>query len=324
MHQEHARRGSPDHFGFEGSGDEARVWLDTAYSTNLRLTGPLGGVKHERADHGPVVFDHIRIDATYTFDSDPMPVLVVVDVLRGAAEFVRDGVTDRVQDGDSVLVSGWQMPFAGAADFPHLRTTSLSRDCLLAAVEEAAPERHGDDLVFASYVPHSPAAGARWRATVDEISSMLPDATSPQQREAAARLLGHTLLHTFPNNVVRPSAPGVDDDVSDESPSTVLRAARIVEANASEDFTAGDLARECGVTPRALQYAFRKHLGCTPQDYLRRVRLDLARRSLVEGTAETVGDAAAAYGFFNPGRFASEYRKVFDENPGQTLYKSDI
>ena len=115
MHQEHARRGSPDHFGFEGSGDEARVWLDTAYSTNLRLTGPLGGVKHERSDHGPVVFDHIRIDATYTFDSDPMPVLVVVDVLRGAAEFVRDGVTDRVQDGDSVLVSGWQMPFAGAA-----------------------------------------------------------------------------------------------------------------------------------------------------------------------------------------------------------------
>ena len=74
--------------------------------------------------------------------------------------------------------------------------------------------------------------------------------------------------------------------------------------------------------PRALQYAFRKHLGCTPQDYLRRVRLDLARRSLRDGTSESVSDAAARYGFFNPGRFASDYRQVFDENPRQTLHRA--
>ena len=73
------------------------------------------------------------------------------------------------------------------------------------------------------------------------------------------------------------------------------------------------------MTPRALQYAFRKDLGCTPQDYLRRVRLDLARQSLRDGSAQSVGDAAARFGFFNPGRFASDYRQVFDENPGQTL-----
>jgi AraC-like DNA-binding protein len=36
-----------------------------------------------------------------------------------------------------------------------------------------------------------------------------------------------------------------------------------------------------------------------------------------------VGDAAAKYGFFNPGRFASEYRQVFDENPRQTLDRSN-
>ena len=102
------------------------------------------------------------------------------------------------------------------------------------------------------------------------------------------------------------------------------RAARIIEAHASEELTPGDLARECNVTPRALQYAFRKHLGCTPQDYLRRVRLDLVRRSLRDGTSLSVSDAAAAHGFFNPGRFAVDYRQVFDENPGQTLERSNI
>ena len=36
---------------------------------------------------------------------------------------------------------------------------------------------------------------------------------------------------------------------------------------------------------------------------------------------EGVGDAAAQVGFFNPGRFASDFRQVFDENPGQTLLR---
>jgi AraC-like DNA-binding protein len=280
-------------------------------------------VQHERTNHGAVAFDHIRIDASYTFDSDPMPVLLVVDVLRGAVEYVRDGVTDRLHDGDSVLVAGWDMPFSGVGDFPELRTTSLSADGLLAAVEEADPD-FGQRLIFTSYVPHSPAAGARWRATVDQISSMLPADATAEQQEAAACLLGHTLLHTFPNNVVvRATLPGVDHDVADDSPSTVRRAARIIEAHASEELTPGDLARECNVTPRALQYAFRKHLGCTPQDYLRRVRLDLVRRTLRDGTSLSVSDAAAAHGFFNPGRFASDYRQVFDENPRETRERSN-
>ncbi len=320
MSHERARRGVPDHFGFEGSGDQARAWLDTVYGTNLRLTGPMGGVRHERTDHGVVAFDHITVDAAYTFDSDPMPTLVVVDVLRGEIEYVREGHADRVHDGDSVLVSGWDMAFSGSADHPELRTTSLSANALFATLEESDPEHPGWPIIFTSYVPHTPEAGARWRATVDQVSSMLPvDATSDQE-DAAARLLGHTLLNTFPNNVVvRATLPNGDPDDADDSHSTVRRAARIIEAHAAEELTPGDLARECNVTPRALQYAFRKHLGCTPQDYLRRVRLDLARRSLRNGTAQSVSDAAAAYGFFNPGRFASDYRQVFDENPGQTL-----
>jgi len=46
------RRGSPESFDFEGSGDEARRWLDAVYGTSLRLTGPLGRVRHSRDDHG--------------------------------------------------------------------------------------------------------------------------------------------------------------------------------------------------------------------------------------------------------------------------------
>ncbi len=324
MPQSRARRGPPDNFDFQGSGDEARAWLDAVYGTSLRMTGPLGCVQHRREDHGSVAFDHILIDASITFDSDPMPALVVVDVLGGVTHYTRDGVTDRVEDGDSVLVAGWNMPFTGRSEHQELRATTVTGQALMAAVQEVAPDYPWQHITFTSYLPRSVAAGARWRATVDQLSAHFPDESDEPAHDEATRLLVHTLLETFPNNVsVRAGSADPVDVRRDTSPSTLERAARIVEAHGFNDLGPADLARECGVSPRALQYAFRRHLGCTPQDYLRRIRLDLARLALRDGTSESVSDAAARYGFFNPGRFASDYREVFDENPRQTLHRAE-
>lgn len=318
-----APRGLPEVFEFVGEGDDARRWLDAVYGTSLRMSGPIGVVQHHREDHGTIAFDHIKVDAAYALDSDAMPALVVVDMIGGAIEYTRDGVSDRAVDGDTVLVSGWDMPFTARADFVDMRATTVTGAALMVAVQEVSPDYPWEHITFTSYVPHSPAAGARWRATVDQLSSMLSAQSTPDESDAAARLIGHTLLQTFPNNVVVRAGREVDRDAAAEAPSTVRRAVRIIEQHAAEELTAADLARACGVTPRTLQYAFRQHLGCTPQDYLRRIRLDLARRSMREGTHTSVGDAAASYGFFNPGRFATYYRQVFDENPGQTLDRSN-
>lgn len=317
-----SRRRAPDLFEFEGEGDEALSWLDAVYGTSLRISGPVG-VRHHRQDHGAIAFDHIKIDAAYSFDSDAMPALLVVDVFGGVIEYTRGGVTDRIVDGDTVLVSGWDMPFTGSADHIDMRVTTVTGQALMAAVGEIAPDYPWRHITFTSYVPRSAASGARWRATVDQLSSRTAEESTALEGDEAAMLLGHTLMQTFRNNVVvRSDGAGVNGERGQEAPSTVRRAARIVEQHSFEDLSPADLARECGVTPRTLQYAFRKHLGCTPQDYLRRVRLDLARRSMRDGTSESVSDAAASQGFFNPGRFASDYRQVFEENPRQVMDRS--
>lgn len=314
------RRGSPDVFDFEGTGDDARQWLDAAYGTKLRLSGRLGTVSHHRVDHAGIGFDHLKIDAAFAFDSDPMPVLVVVDMLRGHSEYTRDGHTDRIRDGDSVLMSGWEMPFQGASDHLEVRGTTFTAEALRQAVDDLVPDRPWCDLTFTSYVPHSAAAGARWRATVDQLGAAFPGEDAPIARQEAVRLLGHTLLETFPNNLVAEgSASSARRDSVDASPSTVRRAVRVIEEQASDDLSLARLAQLCGVTPRALQYAFRRHLGCTPLAYIRRVRLDLVRQALRDGSVVSVADAGARYGFHNPGRLASHYRQVFDENPGTTL-----
>jgi AraC-like DNA-binding protein len=324
MSQPRTRRGSPDVFEFEGVGDEALEWLDRAYGTTFRLTGRLGTVRHHRVAHGSVAFDHLKIDARFAFDSDPLPGLVVVDLLGGTSEYTRDHHTDRIHDGETVLMSGWHMPFSGASNLLEVRGTNLSAELVTAAVEEASPDYPWEHISFTSYVPRSPAAGARWRATVDQLSAAFPDQDDLLAHAEASRLLGYTLLQTFPNNVVDGAERReLDRDSRDATPSTLRRAQRIIEARAGEDLTLAALAQECRVTPRALQYAFRRHLGCTPLAYLRQVRLDLVRQSLLDGSSPTVSDAASRFGFFNPGRFASAYRQVFDENPRDTLQRAN-
>jgi AraC-like DNA-binding protein len=312
-----SRRDPVDAFDFEGDGDDARHWLDTAYGTSLGLSGRMGTVHHRRRDLGGVSFDRLRIDAPVRFDAQAMPVLVVVDVLGGEVEYTHDRRTDRAREGDTVLAAGWHMPFTGGGNGYEVRNTGISDDVLTAAIAEIDPERTSADLRLTRFVPRSPTAAAQWRAVVDRLSAA-PVADHPIAVGQASRLLAHTLLHTFENNLVSDDST-LARDLRDATQATVWQAQRIIEERAHDDLSLADIARECGVTPRTLQYAFRRHLDCTPNAYLRQVRLDLVHQLLNAGSVDTVGDAAARLGFFNPGRFASDYRQVFGENPGQTL-----
>ena len=79
-----------------------------------------------------------------------------------------------------------------------------------------------------------------------------------------------------------------------------------------------EIAKQAGVSPRSVERAFLR-TGCTPLEYLWGVRLERARRMLVEpGPALTVAEAAAAAGIAHLGRFATEYRRRFGELPSQT------
>jgi AraC-like DNA-binding protein len=322
MIQQRARRGPTTDYEFEGTGDDARERLDATFGASLRLTGSMGTVRHCRSDHGGVAFDHLQIDARFDFDSDPLPAIVVVDVLGGDLRYERGGRVDHARDGESLMTSGRGMPFSGSSEGYTVRSTSLGASVLEAAVADIAPERSWSEVAFSDFVPRSPAAGARWRAVVDELSATFPEAGTMAHTEAS-RLLGHTFLHTFPNTLVHEvGTRELERDRRDATPSVVRIATRVIEERGHLDLSLADLSLACLVSPRTLQYAFRRHLGCTPMAYLRRIRLDLARQALRDGSASSVGDVAARFGFFNPGRFAAEYRRVFDENPRQTMLRS--
>ena len=104
-------------------------------------------------------------------------------------------------------------------------------------------------------------------------------------------------------------------------PTALRRATEFIHENAHRDITLSDIAASVNLTPRSVQYTFRRHLGTTPLEYLRRVRLDRAHRELqaADPRVDTVMAIAGRWGFTHPGRFSSVYKRAFGTPPSETL-----
>lgn len=83
------------------------------------------------------------------------------------------------------------------------------------------------------------------------------------------------------------------------------------------------LCERLQVSWRTLDQGFRELYGVTPKTYMRLARLHHVRRELAaaDPTTSTVTAVAVAWGFFQLGRFAVEYRRLFGEKPSETLWK---
>jgi transcriptional regulator GlxA family with amidase domain len=110
-------------------------------------------------------------------------------------------------------------------------------------------------------------------------------------------------------------------ETSAAQPQTLRRAIAFIHENAHRDIGVSDIASAINVTPRSVQYTFRRHLGVTPLEYLRRVRLDRAHRDLqaADPAVDTVMEIAGRWRFGHPGRFSMAYKEAFGHPPSRTL-----
>ncbi|HVV10533.1 AraC family transcriptional regulator [Amycolatopsis sp.] len=94
-----------------------------------------------------------------------------------------------------------------------------------------------------------------------------------------------------------------------------------IESHPKAGHTTASLARAAGVTERALQLGFRKHLDMRPMEYLREIRLQRVHEQLKTETADgrTVTEIALEWGFAHQGHFATRYQRRFGEKPSETL-----
>lgn len=104
------------------------------------------------------------------------------------------------------------------------------------------------------------------------------------------------------------------------SPGFVKRADDFIRAHCRGPLTLQDITDAVDVPSRTLQQAFQQFKGAAPMQYLKQLRLELARQALLNGgTAVSVADIAMDCGFAHLGRFSLAYKALYGESPSETL-----
>jgi AraC-like DNA-binding protein len=272
-----------------------------------------------RTADGPVSVDRLELGFTMSYDAAPLGAICLCDIGAGTIE---DHQVDGVQPaeaygaGQVFSLAPPDRPYRGRVDHARYSITMLD-PALLGQVAAPADDRRPVRLLDHHAV--TPGAGARLRRVIDHLDGVLGDPCAPLVVSTASQYLAAAVLHTFPNTALtEPTAT----DRHDAHPETVRRAVAFIETDPAREMTLGEIAAAAHVTPRALQYAFARHLRTTPLAYLRRVRLDAAHHDLQRADprdGDTVTTIAARWGFAHPGRFATAYRDAYGRPPSRTL-----
>lgn len=108
------------------------------------------------------------------------------------------------------------------------------------------------------------------------------------------------------------------------SPAKLHEVENWIYANLEQPLSVLSLAQQFGTSVRSLQVAFRSRRDCTPMDFVRTARLWAVRNELRQSapTTQQLRFVASKFGLLHPGRYATQYRKIFGELPSQTITKN--
>ena len=247
---------------------------------------------------------------------EPYGSLLVPHVLTGDLRMVGPRHDMRIAPGEQLLI-----PHDSRMAVQWNEGVSLG----ILRIDPAAVSRYAMDTLgivprFDLTAPVSAAHSRYWRSVVRHVTRDVfcnpAVAASPLVRTEVFRLLAATLLDTF--GLASAAAP----EPAELLPSAVRRAREFIDEHARSDLDVADIAAAAGVSSRALQAAFRRHLDTTPLGYLRHVRLQGAHLDLCSADpklGDTVAGIATAWGFAHLGRFAAAYRQHYGRSPRATL-----
>ena len=119
---------------------------------------------------------------------------------------------------------------------------------------------------------------------------------------------------------------GGGGDIRRSAPSSVgvldrrlYQAVKLMEDTVDQPLPLETLAARTGVSARHLQTLFQKSFGVSPHVHYLALRLNAARRKVIE-TDASLADIAASTGFNSASAFSRAYRAQFQESPSETRH----
>ncbi len=205
------------------------------------------------------------------------------------------------------------------AQCQHL-TVRVSRRALLETLAAKLRRPLRKALQFNLEIPMDSDFARAWCELVAHICHISATAPAALASEGVRRQYSRTLME-----IMLGAAPHnhMDSIVEPDGRSTawhVGRARDYVLDHLSEGISITDIAARVGVTPRTLQYGFRKAFNLTPAEYIRRARVDALHRALLAADATAgVTNLMSNVGIVNFGRYAQYYREQIGVSPSTTL-----
>ena len=135
---------------------------------------------------------------------------------------------------------------------------------------------------------------------------------------AAVRAIEQDLIHRLAGSIQIPVA---SKPTAFARRRTLNRALEYLCVAELSMLTVPEWCKATGASQRTLEYAFREYFEVTPLAFLRLRRLHEVRRRLLTSCRNdvSVADITHEQGFYELGRFASDYQRLFGELPSQTL-----
>jgi AraC-like DNA-binding protein len=277
--------------------DATEDFLNRIY-TRLRMSGD----GERSSSHvvrrwlGDINADRLTIDYNLAFDANPLERVCLCRTRSGhIVENTHGRRSEVFAPGDLTLFAPPELPFNGQLCETSYDLTMFDSQ-LLDRVATAAPGRDEEPVQLLAQRPVTKAAGRQLSSLIDYLHELIftneEARHSPLVIGTAEQHLAASVLQAFPSTaLLEPTIEGHRDRI----PVLLRRAIAFIDENAHRDIALADIAGAIYVTPRALQYMFRRHRDCTPMEYLRRVRLHYAHLDLVAGdrATTTVGQVAA-------------------------------
>ena len=294
----------------------ARRFFAGAYQPGWRISGPAGhaAVSHRRSDAGLMAVDEVMIQGHVTLEIPAADTIVVIQPRAGSL-----GVAGGpVATADLPILVAHGMPCVLHCNGARFDVVTVDAGVLNKVAADWQTSL-GQQTQFVNWRPRSDTAVRAWHRALDYVVGALASADTAHQPLIAAgmaNLLAGALLECYPSNLTE------KDPASDLAlPETLKEAVSFIHRHTDEDFGINDVAAAVHLTPRAVQYLFRRRLDTTPTEYMRRVRLSHAHKELVAATSATatVTEIAQRWGFAHTGRFAVLYRQTYGQSPHTTL-----
>ena len=265
-----------------------------------------------------VALHYCRFDAPTRIEFGPMPGFRQIFCLSGSGEIRVDGRRAPLAvDAAGVISPGSPSRTSFEGRYQHLVVQFAEEDTRRKAQLLLGQSIHPD-----FDTPTVVAAGGsglqRLQAVALALARQFSHADSGNDMVNAG--LEQALISAFlfenrailsPASAHRPPLAGRGD---------VARLEDSIQAHWDRPLLIEDVAAACGVSVRSVFLRFKQDRQLSPLTYIRNLRLDNARRLLLDGRCPlSVVDIGLRCGFSSLGHFARRYRERFGELPSATL-----